>query len=1080
MAAAVTFVDADAYRSASHRNMIEHLTAPLQAGAVDTPVGIDAGGNVAVTWRARLALLLVAPLAPLDANGLRVTATVPGSTIDLDFAPFTEAGAFLAVFRPDVDDQGFADTFTIKLGSLREISPTGEVAKIAPTEIANRLEARLLEGNLGRMTYLLGAEKQRLRRLARELTAMRRLDQARDNALDRLGAELGVPRFADTLAFRGGEIVTDVRREPDPDYRRRLGLYRPWLLPTRKRVLDLLNGPGAATAPNAGPLGDLGVTARFSLVEEDNDFAVAITIVGVEDASYRAGFFQFVRAVHLILPRDDAASNAVHDARFQPPPLRARDQKLREDFRQSFNLVSAGADVAVAPMLAAALNRAGACRSALAATTKWKLLRAQNADAGSRYELGLGADLDPLSAQDLDDLVAAHANRSTNPDPEIEGLLASMTPQSAADDPDGRWLLEPCGLKTVHRVDPQTLYVSHLPILGLAITGPPQLQPAGWTAIVTGRFVDGPFDTLLFYESATGSGLLWRFGVHSGPEFVKDLTGLRTTWTTILAANITPGDFDDLLFYERSTGTAELYSNDGAGNLALVKQHQGLRTTWTAIVAGTFHAGGANDDGLFFYDGSAGVCELYRVDAAGNLTLLGAHTDVRRGWTQVVAGRFTDGPLTDLLFYDRVTGDVEIYATDGAGGLRLVRRTPAWELGWTNVIAASFGAHGRFYSDLFVYNRDTGAAEFHATDGDGNLYLQPVQAERRQGWTRIVAGRLGGRRFGGEDLLFYDRATGAAEVQSVGSERTALLRTLTGQPHSSGQLYEAQFRAPGDAATNVVLVRGLAGAAKVWAAAPFNGPAWTVLSDADAQARWQAAVAPSAATLDVFRAAGLPAVAAPGSAVEQLLRLPPELVSTIRLDTTQAGRIIAGGSAPAAQLRDLTTVVRSQGIASALAFVTGPNEVVLVLGAIGLPQAGINLSDRRSSGFRWYLVPIQGPGGDLSAVGSRTSFTPSGAGVYALVVVGYARGDKTDPYEFRVEVPADARVSPIQYEFLMNVLEQTFPVGVTVNTYDIRHDHVDLDGDGNAEPLTPAATRTYRAFRRPRHRGEVAVTLDES
>ena len=327
--------------------------------------------------------------------------------------------------------------------------------------------------------------------------------------------------------------------------------------------------------------------------------------------------------------------------------------------------------------------------------------------------------------------------------------------------------------------------------------------------------------------------------------------------------------------------------------------------------------------------------------------------------------------------------------------------------------------------------------------------------------------------------MFYDRGSGGAEVHAVGSERMALIRTLTGQPHSSGQLYEAHFRAPGDAATNVVLVRGLAGAAKVWAAAPFNGPAWTVLSDTDARARWQAAVPPAAATLDVFRAAGLPAVATPGPVVEQLLRLPAELVSTIRLDTTQAGRIIAGGNAPAAQLRNLTTVVRNQGIASALPLVTGPNEVVLVLGAIGLPQAGINLSDRRSSGFRWYLVPIQGPGGELTAVGSRTMFTPADAGVYALVVVGYARAGKTDPYEFRVELPANARLSPLQYEFLMNVLEQTFPVGVEVNTYEIRHDHVDLDGDGNAEPLTPAASRTYRAFRRPRHRGEVAVTLDE-
>ena len=209
-----------------------------------------------------------------------------------------------------------------------------------------------------------------------------------------------------------------------------------------------------------------------------------------------------------------------------------------------------------------------------------------------------------------------------------------------------------------------------------------------------------------------------------------------------------------------------------------------------------------------------------------------------------------------------------------------------------------------------------------------------------------------------------------------------------------------------------------------------------------------------------------------------MARLPIELVQTIQLDAGEAAAIVAGDAAAATQLRDLVGVLRAHGVASALPLVTSAGAVLLVLGAIGLPQAGINLSDRRSSGFRWYLVPIQGVGGPLTAVGSKSLFAPVDAGVYALVVVGYARTGLTDPYEFRVELPPDARLSPLQYEFLINVLDQSFPVGVEVNTYAIRHDHVDLDGDGNAEPLTPAVSRTYRAFRRRRHRGEVAVTLE--
>ena len=62
----------------------------------------------------------------------------------------------------------------------------------------------------------------------------------------------------------------------------------------------------------------------------------------------------------------------------------------------------------------------------------------------------------------------------------------------------------------------------------------------------------------------------------------------------------------------------------------------------------------------------------------------------------------------------------------------------------------------------------------------------------------------------------------------------------------------------------------------------------------------------------------------------------------------------------------------------------------------------------------------------------------------------------------------------------MNALDQTYPIGVEVNTYAIRQRHVDLDCDGSPDPLTPTVSKTYRAFRRRRHRGQVAVTLDDS
>ena len=1060
----------DVHRSASYRNMIEHLTAPLQAGAVDSPVAVSADGTVSVGRAAREPLLLLAPADDLGAARLVVAAALPGgATAGLRFEPYTERGSFVPLYRPPVSRAGVAEPFSIQLGA----AALGG-AELLPAELAALLEARLVEGILGRMLYLLGAEKQRLRRLARELAAMRALDEARDDALDRLGAELGVPRFADTLAFRGGEIVTDIRREPDVEYRRRLGVYRPWLLPTRRRILELLNGAGAEAAPNAGPIGELGLAERFSIAEDDNDFAVAIAVVGAEDPDLRAGLLEFVRAVHLILPRDDGASNAVHAARFLPGERQGREQELRDALRRHFSFAAAP-DAALAPMLAAALARAGACRRALGVGDKWNVLRTQRADAGSRYELGLGADVEPLAPQQLNRMAQAHATREPHPDPELEGLLASMAPVPARRDPDGRWLLEPCGLKTVHRVDGSTLYLSHLPVFGLTIAGPSELEPTGWTQILAGDFTGSERNDLLFYERATGTAELYRTDGRGGLALLGSDATWRKTWTALVRGNFGPGRFDDLLLYERSSGAAEVRSTDGAGGFAVARPLPDLGRAWSAIVAGRFHHGPFSD--LFLYSRSTGTAEIHALGAPAEPTLLKRHTGLPRTWTHVLAGNFLSGPYTDLLCYDRGSGTVEVYATDGRGGLRLVRRAAGWRRGFTHLSPGRFGPSGS--TGVLAYDRAAGAVVLHDGDGEGRLVRMRSYSGLRRTWTQVVAATSSERPF--SDVLLYERGTGAAELHSTnGRGGMSLVRAYRSFRRSSPQQYEARYHAPGDPGSHVVLVQGLERAAAAWAAPPFAGPAWTVLADADAAARWDAAGPRPAQdpALGVFRAAGLPALVDAAATVRRLREVAPELVETVRLDAGQAAAIVAGSAAAAAQLRDLVGVVRAQGIASALPLVAGQDEVLLVLGATALPEAGINLSDRRSAGFRWYLVPLQGSGGELSAVGARTLFTPADAGVYALVAVGYARGGKTDPYEYRVELPRGARLDPLQYEFLMNVLEHTFPVGVEVNTYAIRHDHVDLDGDGDAEPLRPQASRTYRAFRR-RHRGEIAVLLDE-
>ena len=201
-------------------------------------------------------------------------------------------------------------------------------------------------------------------------------------------------------------------------------------------------------------------------------------------------------------------------------------------------------------------------------------------------------------------------------------------------------------------------------------------------------------------------------------------------------------------------------------------------------------------------------------------------------------------------------------------------------------------------------------------------------------------------------------------------------------------------------------------------------------------------------------------------------------LTTIRLDAALAAGIVAGHTDAATALTSLVSTLRNAGLSSAIPLIDAAGEVLLVVAVIGLPIAGINLNERRASGFRWYVVPISGSAGSIRSLGSHTVYHSNGPGLSAVVSIGYARQGGTDPYEYAIGLPDGAVLTVRQYEFLMNLLEATYPTGVTINTFAIRTQHVDLDGDGKADPLLPAQARTYRQFRRARYRGEASIGLD--
>jgi len=470
-------LDSDPRRSASHDNLIAHLAGPLLAATTDTPLALGrVAGEVGATvdWVSRQPLLLIGTRAPVGERGFTVSVRItphrdvaPSSTT-LRFAPFSEAGAFLPAWPP-------APLAAPEAAPPFDLVVTATDAPAA-TPLDQLLELRLVEGVLGRLLYIIGAEKQRLRRQARELLMLRQLafdfdhndaDHRRmGQALDRLGADLGVPRLTDRLEWDSDrqQPVSVSAREPDEPYRRRLKMYRPFLLPNRRRVEEAL--------------ARLGVDAAVK--EPNSEFAVAIKLVSSPDDVPRLALLDRLRAEHLVQP-----GAPIPASRLLPSLVRAREQAMLSRLGGANGSFAFPPGALVAPLLAAALDRAGRCRAALGVSRPWKVLRAQDNAGGSRYELGLGVDVETPPAAELDLMAQNLAAQNIAPetDVETEQLVSSLVAASAESDPIGRWLLQPCGFKTVHALPADRWYLSHFPAFATVIR-----SQGGTTLALEARF----------------------------------------------------------------------------------------------------------------------------------------------------------------------------------------------------------------------------------------------------------------------------------------------------------------------------------------------------------------------------------------------------------------------------------------------------------------------------------------------------------------------------------------------------------------------------------------------------------------
>jgi hypothetical protein len=446
------------------------LVGPLAGAATPEPLPWDDGdpARVTVPGGARWPVMYVTLVSDTERDRLvvvpRLLARVAGAEQPpVTFEPWSQGGSSLPGYVPPVDEAGAAAGLRLSFAATRTTAD-GSATALTPGEVRAVLRIDLVQGLTGRVLAAVLGEKARMRRCAREIAAMRTLADARGDALDRVGRDVGSPRFADELVWDAERRSPATRpleppgtREDDAEYRDRLRLLRGWRVPTPVWGEDLLNGSG--------------LPAHVAVDETRNPIHMAFRLVSPGAPEGRTALLDSIRKVHLVWPQGSAAGDAAHAGRLLPP--RIQDQVAAS--RAALARWSLPGDQPLAPGLARALELLDT-RSGQLGARPWPSVSAgQRDDGGSRFELGLGALLAATDATALDKAVTA-AQALDDP---------ALSPRPRSEDPIGAWLLTACGLRTAEPTSDGSVFVSVLPMGPLVVDvtpGPDDAVPLTATA----------------------------------------------------------------------------------------------------------------------------------------------------------------------------------------------------------------------------------------------------------------------------------------------------------------------------------------------------------------------------------------------------------------------------------------------------------------------------------------------------------------------------------------------------------------------------------------------------------------------
>lgn len=432
----------------SRRAQADILAGPLASGFVIERLAL-ANGIATLDQAADDVSVLARLTQDLGPHRLVVAAKIgsgaAAAQVTLEFETYSCAGTALLVRRR-------GPIGAAKLNFAFTVTRDGQAVAVA--DLAQWLEIDGLRGNVGHIALLLSFEHQRLRRHLAAAAAARTLDGCNGGLLDQLGAELGVPRLESRLQFAGG-ILSGVSqsRETDASFRSRLASYRARIFPTPPALRSRLRG----VHPQLGlEERTVGFEGTYRLIAFGQTLA--------EANAARVAALDSMRKNILIDPGSVAVLPANADA------AQISKNALRDAIREGY-AVAPGQSRPLAPALARALDRLRKFLSAVGYAGAISLEQGQADDAGSRYELGLGARLavSATFAADLSAKVAAANPASTGP------FAAALTrhqamPEEARNQIEA--LLAISGLSTAIMLDATHVYVSHLLTGTMEIDGP--------------------------------------------------------------------------------------------------------------------------------------------------------------------------------------------------------------------------------------------------------------------------------------------------------------------------------------------------------------------------------------------------------------------------------------------------------------------------------------------------------------------------------------------------------------------------------------------------------------------------------